>query len=38
MILDMPQHFRIGIGGDSDMTREGLLRLGFALDEYSRKT
>ena len=28
-----PQHFRIGIGGDSEMTREGLRRLALALDE-----
>jgi len=26
-----PQHFRIGIGGDTEMTREGLERLGHAL-------
>ena len=32
--FDMPQHFRIGIGGDPEMTREGLERLGLALDEY----
>ncbi len=29
----MPQHFRLGIGGDPEMTREGLRRLGLALDE-----
>jgi aspartate/methionine/tyrosine aminotransferase len=29
----MPQYFRIGIGGDPEMTREGLARLGQALDE-----
>lgn len=29
----MPEHFRIGIGGDPEMTREGLGRLGRALDE-----
>ena len=34
--FDMPQHFRIGIGGDPEMTREGLYRLGLALDEYAR--
>jgi aspartate/methionine/tyrosine aminotransferase len=27
------QHFRIGIGGETSMVREGLLRLGKALDE-----
>ena len=32
--FDMPQHFRIGIGGEAVMTREGLRRLGLALDEY----
>ena len=34
--FDMPQHFRIGIGGDPEMTRAGLERLGLALDEYGR--
>jgi aspartate/methionine/tyrosine aminotransferase len=34
--FDMPQHFRIGIGGDPEMTREGLHRLSLALDEYAR--
>jgi aspartate/methionine/tyrosine aminotransferase len=33
--FDMPQHFRIGIGGEPQMTREGLHRLGLALDEYA---
>jgi len=28
----MPQHFRVGIGGDPQMTRVGLDRLGLALD------
>jgi len=32
--FDMPQHFRVGIGGEPEMTREGLHRLGMALDEY----
>lgn len=31
--FDMPQHFRIGIGGDPEMTRIALERLGEALDE-----
>ena len=31
--FDMPQHFRIGIGGDPEMTRMALQRLGAALDE-----
>jgi aspartate/methionine/tyrosine aminotransferase len=29
----MEQHFRIGIGGDPEMTREGFLRLASALDD-----
>jgi aspartate/methionine/tyrosine aminotransferase len=29
----MEQHFRIGIGGDPEMTREGFARLASALDE-----
>ena len=32
----MPQHFRIGIGGDPAMTRQGLQRLASALDEMRR--
>jgi aspartate/methionine/tyrosine aminotransferase len=36
--FDMPQHFRIGIGGDPEMTRIGLERLGLALDEFRRVT
>jgi aspartate/methionine/tyrosine aminotransferase len=31
--FEMPQHFRIGIGGDTEMVSEGLKRLGMALDE-----
>jgi aspartate/methionine/tyrosine aminotransferase len=31
--FDMPDHFRIGIGGDLEPLEEGLRRLGFALDE-----
>jgi aspartate/methionine/tyrosine aminotransferase len=34
--FDMPQHFRIGIGGEPGMTRVGLERLGQALDEFGR--
>jgi aspartate/methionine/tyrosine aminotransferase len=30
--FDMPEHFRIGIGGDIEMTTIGLQRLGEALD------
>ncbi|MGA7523087.1 MAG: aminotransferase class I/II-fold pyridoxal phosphate-dependent enzyme [Acidobacteriaceae bacterium] len=32
--FEMPDHFRIGMGGDVAMTAEGLKRLGAALDEY----
>lgn len=31
--FDMPQHFRLGIGGDPEMTSIALERLGAALDE-----
>jgi aspartate/methionine/tyrosine aminotransferase len=34
--FDMPQHFRIGIGGEPEMTRVGLERLAAALDEYGK--
>jgi len=34
--FDMAQHFRIGIGGDPEMTHTGLDRLNSALDEYAR--
>ncbi|MBZ5628096.1 MAG: aminotransferase class I/II-fold pyridoxal phosphate-dependent enzyme [Acidobacteriia bacterium] len=30
-----PQHFRIGVGGETEMTREALVRLGRALQELS---
>jgi aspartate/methionine/tyrosine aminotransferase len=33
--FEMPEYFRIGIGGDPDMVAEGLDRLGRALDEIS---
>jgi len=32
--FDMPEHFRIGIGGAADMTAEGLTRLGQALNAF----
>ncbi|HEX3986277.1 MAG TPA: aminotransferase class I/II-fold pyridoxal phosphate-dependent enzyme [Acidobacteriaceae bacterium] len=32
--FEMPDHFRMGMGGDVAMTAEGLKRLGAALDEY----
>ena len=31
--FEAPQHFRVGIGGDPDMTRAAFQRLGSALDE-----
>ncbi|HEV7857474.1 MAG TPA: aminotransferase class I/II-fold pyridoxal phosphate-dependent enzyme [Pyrinomonadaceae bacterium] len=31
--FEMPQHFRIGIGGETASVEEGLHRLGLALDE-----
>ena len=34
--FEMPQHFRIGIGGDTAALRAGLERLGSALDEFLR--
>ena len=34
--FDTPQHFRVGIGGDSEMTRTAFERLSLALDEYAR--
>jgi len=36
--FEMPQHFRIGVGGDPAMTREALNRLGEALDEWARSS
>lgn len=32
--FEMPEHFRIGLGGDPVMTREALRRLRIALDEF----
>ena len=34
--FEMPQHFRIGVGGRTDELRAGLEKLGAALDEFSR--
>ncbi|HXY01603.1 MAG TPA: pyridoxal phosphate-dependent aminotransferase [Candidatus Limnocylindrales bacterium] len=34
--FEMPQHFRIGIGGDTAALRAGLERLSSALDEFLR--
>lgn len=33
--FDMPDRFRIGLGGDSSMLTEGLTRIGSALDELA---
>jgi aspartate/methionine/tyrosine aminotransferase len=34
--FDMPEGFRVGIGGDPEMTLDGLNRLGLALDELKK--
>jgi aspartate/methionine/tyrosine aminotransferase len=34
--FEMPAHFRVGMGGDSETLARGLKRLGSALDELSR--
>ena len=33
--FEMPSHFRVGLGGDSAMLKEGLARLDAALDELA---
>jgi hypothetical protein len=33
--FEMADHFRVGLGGDSEMLNEGLARLGSALDELA---
>jgi hypothetical protein len=33
--FDMPNHFRVGLGGDTEIIKEGLARLGAALDELA---
>jgi aspartate/methionine/tyrosine aminotransferase len=33
--FEMPKHFRLGIGGDTEMLRGGLERLGAALDDFA---
>lgn len=35
--FEMPQHFRIGIGCDTKMLTEGLIRIGAALEEIRKK-
>ena len=33
--FDMPEHFRVGLGGDTETIMEGLARLAAALDELA---
>ena len=33
--FELPEHFRVGLGGDTQLLGEGLARLGAALDELS---
>jgi aspartate/methionine/tyrosine aminotransferase len=33
--FELPDHFRIGIGGDTAQLREGLVRIAAALDEFA---
>jgi aspartate/methionine/tyrosine aminotransferase len=35
--FEMPEHFRLSIGGDTKMLSGGLERLGAALDEFEKK-
>ena len=35
MYFERPDYFRIGLAGDAEMTREGLVRLSAALDAWS---
>jgi aspartate/methionine/tyrosine aminotransferase len=35
--FEMPQHFRIGMGGDTDSLRGGLERLSAALDDFAKQ-
>jgi aspartate/methionine/tyrosine aminotransferase len=35
--FEMPEHFRLSIGGDTEMLRGGLERLGAALDEIKQR-
>jgi aspartate/methionine/tyrosine aminotransferase len=34
--FEMPDHFRIGIGGETELLKESLEQLGVALDEFGR--
>jgi len=36
--FDRPDHFRIGLGGDPEMTREALARLALALRQWQNRT
>lgn len=35
--FEAPEHFRIGVGGETETVREGLTRLSAALDEFARR-
>jgi aspartate/methionine/tyrosine aminotransferase len=35
--FEMPGHFRLGVGGDTEMVRSALERVSAALDEFSKK-
>lgn len=35
--FEAPEHFRIGVGGDTEIVREGLKRMAAALDEFGRR-
>jgi len=35
--FEAPEHFRIGVGGETEMVREGLSRVAAALDELASK-
>lgn len=34
--FEAPEHFRIGVGGETEKVREGLSRIAAALDEFAR--
>jgi hypothetical protein len=35
--LDSPDHFRVGVGGETEKIREGLSRVAAALDELAAR-
>ncbi|MEO8025070.1 MAG: pyridoxal phosphate-dependent aminotransferase [Bryobacteraceae bacterium] len=35
--FEMPDHFRIGLGGDSEILKQGLERIGHALDDFRKR-